>query len=73
MFVMFTIMFLIPWEQLELLLLLWIVLYLWLALKRVYGQGWVRTTLKWWTLGWMYAWALLFGLIGLAIVTLLLT
>jgi hypothetical protein len=72
-FVMFTIMFLLPWEQLDLLLLLWIIAYLWLALKRVYGQGWIRTTLKWWTLGWMYAWALLFGLIGLAIVTLLFT
>jgi hypothetical protein len=47
--------------------------YVWLALKRVYRQGWVRTSLKWWTLGWMYAWALLFGLIGLAIVTLLLS
>ena len=72
-FVMFIVMFLLPWEWFDRILLLWIVVYVWLALKRVYRQGWVRTSLKWWTLGWMYFWVLLVGLIGLAAGTLLLT
>ncbi|MBR9988108.1 MAG: DUF3667 domain-containing protein [Gemmatimonadetes bacterium] len=72
-FVMFTIMFILPWEWVDGFFVLWIAVYVWLALRRVYGQGWVRTTLKWWTLGWMYFWFLLFGVIGLALATLLLT
>jgi hypothetical protein len=72
-FVVFIVMFILPWEWFDRILLLWIATYVWLALKRVYRQGWVRTTLKWWTLGWMYFWVLLFGLIGLAAGTLLLT
>jgi hypothetical protein len=72
-FVMFTLMFILPWDWLNGILVLWIVAYVWLALRRVYGQGWFRTTLKWWTLGWMYAWVFLFGVMALALVTLLLT
>lgn len=72
-FVMFIVMFILPWEWFDRILLLWIVTYVWLALKRVYRQGWVRTSLKWWTLGWMYFWVLLLGLVGLAAGTLLLT
>jgi hypothetical protein len=72
-FTMFTVMFILPWDWMNGLLLLWIVVYVWLALRHVYRQGWVRTTLKWWTLGGTYFFFLLFGLIGLAIVTLLLT
>ena len=72
-FAMFTVMLILPWEQFDGLLFLWIMVYIWIALRRVYRQGWVRTTVKWWTLGWMYFWLLLIGLIGLAVVTLLFT
>lgn len=37
----------------------WMLLYTYLALKRVYGQGWLKTLAKWWTLGWVYFWVLL--------------
>ena len=38
------------------LLLAWMPLYLLLMQKRVYGQGWAMTTLKYLVLGWIYAW-----------------
>lgn len=72
-FVMMTLMFVLPWDVLNLPILLWIAVYIWLAMKRVYRQGWLRTTLKWWTLGWTYALMLVFGLVGLGLVALLLT
>lgn len=40
------------------MLLGWIVVYIYLAMKRVYGQGWAVTAVKWWTLGWAYFWIL---------------
>ncbi|MBW3552005.1 MAG: DUF3667 domain-containing protein [Gemmatimonadetes bacterium] len=39
-------------------LLGWTVVYVYLALKRVYGQGWLKTFLKYWVLGWTYFWIL---------------
>jgi hypothetical protein len=36
----------------------WILVYIYLAMKRVYGQGWFKTFVKYWTLGWMYFWIL---------------
>ena len=36
--------------------------YVYLAMKRVYGQGWLKTFAKYWTLGWMYFWILLFSI-----------
>jgi hypothetical protein len=36
----------------------WTLLYTYLAMKRVYGQGWLKTLVKWWTLGWTYLWIL---------------
>ena len=72
-FVIFTIMFIMPWGPVDLLLVAWAALYVWLALKRVYAQGWIRTTLKWWTLGVCYFFLVTFALAGLTMVTLLLT
>lgn len=72
-FTMFTVMFILPWDWINGIFLLWILVYVWLALRHVYRQGWARTTLKWWALGGTYFCFLLFGLIGLAVVTLLLT
>jgi hypothetical protein len=36
-------------------LILWLMIYYWVALKRVYQQGWFKTTVKWLVLGQVYA------------------
>ena len=72
-FTMFTLMIIVPWRPFDMAVLVWIALYIWLALKHVYAQGWIRTTLKWWTLGWIYFVLFLAGLLGLGLTTLLLT
>jgi hypothetical protein len=71
-FVMFCIIALLPWGRVDAVLRIWMVLYVWLAMKRVYGQGWFRTTVSWVVLGWCYAFVILFTLLGLTVVTLLL-
>ena len=71
-FLLFTLMMLLPGAA-DVVLVFALLVYTWVALKRVYRQGWFRTTVKWWTLGFTYSFVLLFGLVGLAIVTLLLT
>ena len=43
------------------ILIAWLMLYFWLALKRVYRQGWVKTTVKWVLLGQTYGIAVGFG------------
>jgi hypothetical protein len=70
-FVMFTIMFLLPWDNVNGPLILWMAAYVWLAMKRVYGQGWFRTTVKWAVLGWSYVIVLVLGLLGLTVTALL--
>jgi hypothetical protein len=72
-FVMMTLMFVLPWDAVNLPIMMWIMAYVWLAMKRVYAQGWLVTTAKWWTLGWLYFFVLLVGLAGLAVATLMLT
>lgn len=44
--------------------------YVWVALKVAYGQGAVRTTVKWLLLGWCYSIVLLFGLGGVFVYSL---
>lgn len=70
-FVMFLIMLLLPSPAG--IIVLWMMLYVWLAMKRVYGQGWFRTTVKWWVLGWSYMFVFTFGLLGLTFAALLFT
>jgi hypothetical protein len=53
-------------------LLLWAAIYLYLAMRRVYGQGRWKTALKYWTLGWAYFWILLITVPVMVIVSLLL-
>lgn len=53
-------------------LLGWIVVYMYLALKRVYGQGWLKTFVKYWILGWSYFWILALTIPVAIIATLLL-
>lgn len=53
-------------------LLGWTVVYVYLALKRIYGQGWLKTLVKYWVLGWMYFWILAFTIPVAVVATLLL-
>jgi hypothetical protein len=71
-FVAFLLMFALPWWA-DLALVTWMALYVWLAMRRVYRQGWFRTTVKWWLLGWSYFFVFSFGIAGLAVATLLFT
>ena len=50
----------------------WILVYILLAMRRVYGQGWFRTGLKYWTLGWAYFWIISLSLPFVLLATLLL-
>jgi hypothetical protein len=69
-FLMFIIMLALPWDRADGLLIIWMVVYVWLAMKRVYRQGLVRTTAKWLALAWSYVFLLAFGLLGLVFSTL---
>jgi hypothetical protein len=50
-----------PLEIGQILLYVWMPLYLWLMQKRVYGQGWIMTTLKYSAIGTVYLVLLSFG------------
>jgi hypothetical protein len=54
------------------LLLLWVFMYIYLAMRRVYGQSHLKTFMKYWTLGWMYFWILLLGVPLLVILSVVL-
>ena len=53
-------------------LLGWIIVYVYLALRRVYGQGWFKTFVKYWILGWTYFWILTLTIPVAIVATLLL-
>lgn len=74
MFLVFTLLLLLPQgvPYVGPLLLLWMGAYFFLAMKRVYRQGWWMTGLKYLTLSWSYFFALVFGLIATALVWVLL-
>lgn len=71
-FLMFILMLLLDWAPIRLALLGWIMVYFWLALRRVYRQGVIRTTLKYFVMGFVYNFLLVIGLAATFIVTLLL-
>ena len=48
----------------------WILLYAWFAMKRMYGQGWWKTTMKYFFLGIAYIFLLVFALLGAVFITL---
>jgi hypothetical protein len=48
----------------------WFVLYPWFAMRRVYGQGWFKTTAKYLLLGVSYVVLLAIGLVGAILLTL---
>jgi hypothetical protein len=43
---------------------LWTMVYLYVAMKKVYGEGWFRTGFKYWTLFWSYFFTLTLGFIA---------
>ena len=45
------------------LMLLVLPIYFYVAQKRVYEQGWIKTAIKAWMLGWMYGFMLIVGLV----------
>jgi hypothetical protein len=72
-FVVFTLMILLRhwiggWPLV--LLVGWVFAYVYLAMRRVYGQSHLKTFIKYWTLGWMYFWILLIGVPALFILSL---
>jgi hypothetical protein len=70
-YAMFLLSLLLRWGWGDALPLFWMPVYTWIGMKRVYAQGWFRTTVKWAALGFLYMFVLMFGLVALAIVTLL--
>lgn len=51
------------------LLTLWLLAYVFLAMRRVYGQGVVRTAIKYLTLGWAYSFVLSIGIVLTTLIT----
>ena len=52
---------------------IWLPVYLFLMQKRIYRQGWIMTTLKYWIVGTCYTVILTLGLIGAALTALTIT
>lgn len=74
-FVLFTLMLLVdetPISHTVNLLVLWLFGYLFFAMKRVYGQGWLKTGAKYLALGGSYFFVLVFALVGTFLTVLLL-
>jgi hypothetical protein len=62
-FLTFLLMLLLPWKAVNGVLSVWLMLYVFLAMKRVYGQGIVKTFLKYAVLGWAYTLVLTVGVL----------
>lgn len=71
-FAIFTLVLILPdWiPYVSGLLLAWIPIYTFIAMKQVYGQGLFGTVIKWWTLGVAYTVLLSFGVAGVLLVAL---
>lgn len=64
-----TAILLSPWEAPDMVLFVWFMIYLFIALKRVYGQGYVRTFFKYVALGVSYTFLLIFGVTATVLLT----
>ena len=70
-FLAFSIMLVTRNPGLSAALFLWVLIYVFLAMRRVYGQGFMRTGAKYMALGWAYFFALTFMIfVTMAITTL---
>ena len=70
-FAVLTLMVVVRWWPAMAALAVAIALYVWMAMKRVYGQGWLLTSLKAFALGMSYSLVLVFGLASTFAFTLL--
>lgn len=70
-FLVATAMLLVPGELVSGLLWLWLMGYLWWAMRRVYRQGWIRTTLKFCILASAYFMMLMFVIVAGLLLTML--
>jgi hypothetical protein len=70
-FVLYTVIIVVPEVLRPELLLIWLYLYLPIAMKRVYEQGWVRTSLKWIALSSVYSVFIAIGVLATALVAFL--
>lgn len=68
-FLLGTAVLLMNYDLLEFVIFLWFSIYLFIALKRVYGQGYVRTFLKYVLLGISYSFLLVFGVTATVLMT----
>jgi hypothetical protein len=71
-FLLFSVLLLARHTPLNLLLMLWIPVYLFWAMRRVYGQGFFRTTIKFFVLSASYVFLLSAVLLGAFLATLIL-
>jgi len=53
-FLTFAVALVSPYDELDAVLFVWVMLYIYLAMKRFYAQGWFRTGLKYMLLGTFY-------------------
>ncbi|HTE18895.1 MAG TPA: hypothetical protein VK689_11025, partial [Armatimonadota bacterium] len=60
-FLLLTVMMVLKWEWLNALLSLWFIVALYIAMKRVYGQGWFKTLVKYLVLAQAYGLILIVG------------
>ncbi|HEX6040061.1 DUF3667 domain-containing protein [Longimicrobium sp.] len=70
-FLMFTLMMVLRAGWLNAAMGAWFVIALYIAMKRVYGQGWFRTLLKFVILGWAYLFILMVGVMVTSVLTVL--
>jgi len=70
-FLMFSLMLVLRVEWLNWTMGAWFILALYLAMKRVYGQGWFRTLVKFAILSWAYFFILMVGVLATSILTVL--
>jgi hypothetical protein len=68
-FLVGTAVLLMDSDPLEGVIFVWFMIYLFMALKRVYGQGVIRTFLKYTVLGLSYSFLLIFGVTATALLT----
>jgi hypothetical protein len=66
-FVLYTVVVVVPDVLRPGLLVIWLYLYLPIAMKRVYGQGWFKTSVKWIALASVYSVFVVIGVLATAL------
>jgi hypothetical protein len=68
-YLLFLFLLVTPWQWLTPVVLSWMGLYVFIAMKRVYQQGFIRTAIKYSLLGWIYTLLLGIAFLITAVVT----